>query len=60
MEVDSAEQPDSPQVFEYGRRPCAIIDKHEGLDPEEEVGPENPGVRHAEGVAEPAIEESFF
>ena len=51
---------DSPPVFEYGRRPCAIIDEHEVLDPEEEVVPEDPGVRHVEGVTEPAIEESFF
>ena len=54
-----AEGLDSPLVLEYGRRPCTIIDDDEHPDAEEEVVTEEPGVRHAEGVAEPAIEESF-
>ena len=58
MEANPAEEPDSPPVLEYGRRPRAINDEHEDPDTEEEV--EDPGVRHAECVAEPAIEESFF
>ena len=72
MEANPAEEPDSPPVLEYGRRPRAINDEHEDPDTEEEVVPrvedpgevvprvEDPGVRHAECVAEPAIEESFF
>ena len=59
MEANPAEEPDSPPVLEYGRRPCTIIDDDEHPDAEEEVVTEEPGVRHAEGVAEPAIEESF-
>ena len=59
FEAESAEDLDSPPVLEYGRRPCTIIDDDERPDAEEEVVTEEPGVRHAEGVAEPAIEESF-
>ena len=62
LEANPAEEPDSPPVLEYGRRPRAINDEHEDPDTEEKVVPrvEDPGVRHAECVAEPAIEESFF
>ena len=64
LEANAAEEPDSPPVLEYGRRPRAINDEHEDPDTEEEVVPrvEDPGVpvQHAECVAEPAIEESYF
>ena len=62
LEANAAEEPDTSPVLEYGRRPRAINDEHEDPDTEEEVVPrvEDPGVRHAECVAEPAIEESFF
>ncbi len=56
MEAESAEVLDS---LEYGRRTCSIIDEDEVPDPEE-VMTEEPGVRHAEGVAEPNMEVSFF
>jgi len=62
LEANPAEEPDSPPVLEYGRRPRAINDEHEDPDTEEEVVPrvEDPGVRHADCVSELAFEESFF
>ena len=62
LEANADEEPDSPLVLEFVRRPRAINDEHEDPDTEEEVVPrvEDPGVRHAECVAEPAIEESLF
>ncbi len=52
----AAEEPDSPPGLEYGRRPRAINDENEDPDTEGEVMPrvEDPGVRHAKCVAEPA------
>ena len=60
LEAESEEDLGSQQVLEYGRRPCAIIDEEEVPDSEEEVVTKEPGVRHAEGVAKPAIEEFVF
>jgi hypothetical protein len=48
------------QAHEYGRRPCAIPDEDDATDTEEEVAPEEPGVRHAEDVGGPNMQASFF
>ena len=43
-----------------GSVPCAIIDEDEVPDTEEGVMAEEPGERHVDVVAEPAIEKSLF
>ena len=59
FEAESAGDLNS-QAHEYGRRPCAISDEDDATDTEEEVAPEEPGVRHAEDVGGPNMQASFF
>ena len=59
FEAESSGDLNSPPL-EYGRSPCATPDEDDATDTEEEVAPEEPGVRYAEGVGGPKMQASFF